>query len=90
MSKDQFCFCGTQGVSALGMCRKCYDANYRRAKTVERQLMNLGAIEPEQVRPTVTQFVRSLPVSRAHQQALGKALMPGVRKNSERYWGVGQ
>lgn len=87
MSKRQECFCGVKGVVGRGMCRVCYDDWYRHTHLLPKQIREQTCIKPEKVRPSVTRFVRSLPVDRARQQALGKALMPGVREQAERFWG---
>jgi hypothetical protein len=89
MSKDEFCYCGRQGVIAHNLCRQCYDAWYRQKKTVEQQILQLGAIKPEKVNASVSRFVSSLPIGDAQKKALGACLTPGVKANSERYWGVG-
>ncbi len=89
MSKRQECFCGVKGVLARGMCRVCYDAWYQRTHRLPEQIENSVCIKPEKVNPSVTRFVMSLPVDRARQVALGKALMPGVREQAERFWGHG-
>ncbi len=88
MSKRE-CFCGVNDAFARGMCRVCYDSWYRRTHVFPEQIKEQTCIKPEKVRPSVTRFVMSLPVDRARQVALGKALMPGVQEQAERFWGQG-
>ena len=81
------CFCGNDPVIAKGMCRKCYDYNYLLNKRREEELKLFGPIKPRVANQKVTAFVMSLPVGRAQQQALGQALVPGIKKICKDYWG---